>query len=111
MPTLQYCWRCRIDIPFLDASEWAQLSPLLHNMTKHVQDYRQTNNASLTEGLRQGHDTPALELYYRLTGYRETNVNALWHHQLEQYGPPCRSCGRLLRTKKARFCAECGATV
>jgi hypothetical protein len=111
MSTLQYCWRCKMDIPFLDEPEWAQLGPLLADMTKHIQKFRETHSASLKEAVKQGYEQPALDMYFRLTGFRETNVAALWHHRLDQYGPPCRNCGRLLRTKRSAFCAECGATV
>jgi predicted Zn-ribbon and HTH transcriptional regulator len=50
----------------------------------------------------------ACEKYFELTGVRETNPNALWHHRLSIYGPECRKCGHLLRTPKASFCANCG---
>jgi hypothetical protein len=100
-----------MEVPLLDESEWAQLAPLLTSMTKHIQEYRETRSASLADAVKQGYEAPALEMYFRLTGFRETNVVALWHHRLDQYGPPCRNCGRLLRTKRARLCAECGATV
>jgi hypothetical protein len=100
-----------MDIPFLDEAEWPRLGPLLTDMTEHIQRYREAKSASLAEAVKQGYEAPALEMFYRLTGFRETNAAALWHHRLDQYGPPCRNCGRLLRTKRARFCAECGATV
>jgi hypothetical protein len=35
----------------------------------------------------------ALAEYERITGYRETNFAAIWHHRLALYGPPCKSCG------------------
>ena len=53
----------------------------------------------------------ALDLYFRLTGFRETNINAVYHHMLDQYGPPCANCGKPLRTHKARWCPACGAGV
>jgi rRNA maturation endonuclease Nob1 len=46
-----------------------------------------------------------------LTGCFESDANAIWHHRLSDYGPPCRACGRLLRTKRARVCAACGVAV
>jgi hypothetical protein len=100
-----------MEVPLLHESEWAQLQPFLANLTKNIQLYRETHSASLKEALKQGHEIPALEKYFNLTGFRETNVNALWHHRLDNFGPPCRKCGRLLRTKRARFCAECGTAV
>ena len=53
----------------------------------------------------------ALDLYERLTGFRETNINAIWHHRLSICGPPCGWCGKPLRTPKAKFCAACGTKV
>ena len=45
--------------------------------------------------------------YEHLTGYRETNPAAIYHHVLSQYGPPCRYCGKPLRTLQANFCGSC----
>lgn len=49
-----------------------------------------------------------LAAYHRLTGFAETNANAVMHHRLAQYGPPCAACGKPLRTNRASFCAACG---
>ena len=46
--------------------------------------------------------------YLRITGFRETNHNAIMHHQISQYGKPCKNCGKPYRTEKASFCAACG---
>jgi hypothetical protein len=51
----------------------------------------------------------ALDLYQRLTSFRETNPNALWHHRMSLDGPICAICGKPLRTPEASFCAACGA--
>lgn len=51
---------------------------------------------------------PMLEMYRLLTGFEETNPNAVMHHEVAQYGPPCPQCTKPLRTPQARFCAACG---
>lgn len=87
-----YCWRCRVEMPMLDESEWARIAP-------HLQAAVGDPAASQA----------ALDLYEMMTGLRETNINAIFHHRISDYGPPCFSCGKPLRTPKASFCAACGA--
>lgn len=47
--------------------------------------------------------------YELFTGEPESNPNAVWHHVVSQYGPPCAQCGKPLRTPQAQLCAACGA--
>lgn len=53
-------------------------------------------------------ERPFLEMARLLTGFDETNPNAVWHHVAGLYGPDCPACGKPLRTKVARYCAACG---
>jgi hypothetical protein len=50
-----------------------------------------------------------LALYERLTGFKENNINAVWHHRLLIHGPDCATCSKPLRTPRATMCAACGA--
>src|SRR5262245_26232164 len=50
-----------------------------------------------------------LDTYRELTGVDERNPNAVLHHVLSIYGPPCATYGKPLRTPRAKFCAACGA--
>jgi hypothetical protein len=49
----------------------------------------------------------SLAEYERITGFHETNANAIYHHGLSDYGPPCTSCRKPLRTPKAKLCGHC----
>ena len=91
----------------LDEDEWALLVPLLSKVSQDIKDYRKHTGAALDVATKQGFEREALERYEQLTGFRETNINALWHHRLAGLGPPCKACGKPLRTDVARFCAEC----
>jgi hypothetical protein len=109
MPRTVYCWRCRMDLPMLTDDEYERLSPHLSNAIREIQSYRQQHGCSLAEARANAYGARALEIYRDLTGFQETNVDALFHHRLSVYGPPCHACGKLLRTPQARWCAECGA--
>jgi hypothetical protein len=63
---------------------------------------RRLNHGSLKEQL-----APVLAEYERITGMHETNPNAIQHHRLSLYGPPCGYCGKPLRTPHAEFCGNC----
>ena len=49
-----------------------------------------------------------LEYYNNLTGFGETEPNAIMHHSLEQIGADCENCGKPYRTPKAKLCVNCG---
>jgi len=103
-----HCWRCKTLIPMLDEREWALMSPALSRTIEDIQAYRRKTGASLSECPPQ---TSACHLYARLTGFVETNPNAIWHHRAADCGPFCRHCRRPLRTARASFCVGCGTTV
>lgn len=77
----------------LDDDEFKRVSSLLH-----------TGTEGETKELMFG---PLLCEYERITGIRETNPNAIYHHVLSMYGPPCAHCGKPLRTPKASVCGAC----
>lgn len=107
MPKPLYCWRCDMVLPMLDEDEWAELAPLLDNMVERIKAYRERYGVGLSEARDHVYDD-ALAFYHALTGRMETNPNALWHHRLADYGPPCAQCGKPLRTPRAKLCAACG---
>jgi hypothetical protein len=103
-----WCWRCKMDLPMLDENEYAEVRALYGQCMNATKQFREEHNVPLdavdiTELFR-----PVCVAYQRLTGMRETVANAVMHHRIALYGPPCTSCGRVLRTATASKCFECG---
>jgi hypothetical protein len=93
-----WCWRCRMEIPMLNEEEYAIAFKL----------YRESFGRRKAGMTREESFKPMLDYYNDLTGFNETEPNAIMHHRIEQYGPPCENCGKPCRTPKASFCAACG---
>ncbi|MFP2929469.1 hypothetical protein ACLESO_30580 [Pyxidicoccus sp. 3LG] len=94
-----WCWRCKMDIPMLDDEEFERVAELFRgdpNAKPRPMDWVERHRR-------------ACEEYSRLTGFPETNINAVLHHRLSRHGPPCMTCGKPLRSPQARHCAACGA--
>ena len=91
----------------LGDQEWLEFAGPLGNIIGLIKKVRAEQGLSLPDALNVA-GLEALNRYRELTGYAETNVNALWHHRLSLFGPPCSSCGKPLRTPQAKHCAECG---
>ncbi|MGN7919836.1 hypothetical protein [Lysobacter sp. ESA13C] len=104
-----YCWRCDRVVPMLTEPEWERMAPALDEAVAEVQRYRVSTASSLQAALAQPHGRDALKLYYRMTGQLETKPDAIRHHRLSLYGPPCAHCGKPLRTPRASHCVACGA--
>lgn len=92
-----WCWRCQMDVPMLDEDEYARVAALY--------------SRCLSEGQVAARMQPVLDAYEEITGFRETNANAVMHHRLSLYGLSCVGCGKPLRTPRASFCAACGRAV
>lgn len=97
---IRYCWRCRMDIPMLDSEEGKIASKLL---SEGFQEARKLSKASIQENFKK-----LLDYYKEVTGFEETNPNAIMHHFIDMYGPDCENCGKPYRTKTATFCPKCG---
>jgi|SRR5688572_9535111 hypothetical protein len=108
MAITQYCWRCKMDVPMLNDAEWETIAPLLKKSIENMKLYREAHGLPLGDARSRDFGASTLKKYEELTGFRETNVDAIWHHQASLFGSPCGSCGKPLRTPRARFCAECG---
>ena len=92
----------------LNEHEWEEVVPHLRKGLEEIKRHRAAHGVSLTEAKNAVYGKGALQRYFEITSFRETNVNALWHHRLSLFGPPCSACGKPLRTPRAKMCAECG---
>lgn len=93
---LLWCWRCKMEVPMLDEEEYAKAYQLFGDCFRNI-------HKGLPERFK-----PLLDYYKQVTGWDETEPNAIMHHRIEQYGPPCENCGKPYRTPQATFCAACG---
>jgi len=98
-----------MDIPMLDDEEFEQVGTLMSDGARATKKYRETHGVPLSGLGVGGFFVRAREEYRRITGFDESNHNAIWHHRISLYGPPCSSCGKPLRTPQAKACAACGA--
>jgi predicted amidophosphoribosyltransferase len=97
---VRYCWRCGIDVPMLDKYE-SQIASELYS--EAFQEFKKLKKIPFKENF-----TKLLDYYNTLTGFGETEPNAIMHHFIDLYGPDCENCGKPYRTYKASFCAGCG---
>lgn len=93
-----WCWRCKMEVPMLSTDEYQIASKL----------YRSGFEKGKCNMSRSQRFKDLLDYHYELTGFKETNPNAIMHHFIDMYGPPCENCSKPYRTPKASFCAACG---
>jgi hypothetical protein len=89
----------------LDESEWLTVTAPWAGRPSH--EAAQHSAAAGAKGLQARREWVVSE-YREITGSSETNAEAIMHHRLADYGPPCAACGKPLRTMRASFCAACG---
>ena len=113
---VMWCWRCKMDIPMLEPDEVERVFAAQNRglVTLDPESFRriQEEFAGDPDGLHQRLEFEReyggmLRQYEQITGFPETNPQALDHHQLALYGPPCEYCGKPLRTPDAKICGAC----
>jgi hypothetical protein len=96
-------------MPMLDEEEFAEVIALFEEGARSVKEYREKTGAPLQSVPLSKRFEAMLTRFEAITGFKETNPNAVWHHRLSLYGPPCNHCGRPLRTPNAKLCGSCMA--
>jgi hypothetical protein len=98
-------------MPMLDDSEYAEILELYRQCAIATKEFRKQWELPLHDIAVQERFEPLRRRYEELTGVQESNQNAIMHHRLSLYGPPCKECGKPLRTPKAKLCGACMAPV
>ena len=93
----------------LDEVEYLEVSRLYGECRHATKEFRQKSGLPLQGMELEVRFKPLLDRYEQMTGLRESNPNAVMHHRLSLYGPPCHRCGKPLRTPKARIRGGCMA--
>jgi len=107
MMKMLWCWRCKCEMPMLDESEYAEIFTLYGQGMRATKEFRIKWNLPLDQARPEERMRPLLTRYEQMTGYKETVANAVMHHRLSMYGPPCNRCGKPLRTPRAKLCGAC----
>ncbi len=94
----------------LDEQEWERMASALSDFEQKVKPIKHPAACDHAEAQRLVGELEreVSDRYFEITGYRETNIHAIRHHRLADFGPECSRCGHLFRTPQAGFCANCG---
>ncbi len=102
-----WCWRCKAEMPMLEEDEFAQVASLYSEAMKATKEFRQRWSIPLQRAFVEQRFAPVRLRYEQLTGMQDCRENAIMHHRVSLYGPPCKACGKPLRTPKAKLCGSC----
>ena len=94
-------------MPMLNETEFAEVDALYSEAIRSTKDLRKETGVSLQHSSVDERFKPVRERYEAITGYHETNANAILHHRISLYGPPCVQCEKPLRSSKAKVCGSC----
>jgi hypothetical protein len=106
-----WCWRCRAEMPMLDEDEFASVDALYRECMFASREFRQAHKPPSESGSIGERFASVRRRYEEITGMKDCHENAILHHRLALYGPPCGACGRPLRTPRARVCGSCMAPI
>ena len=95
----------------LDEEEFAQISDLYSEAMRLAKEVRKNTGVPIKHLSIEERFEPVRAKYQLVTGFYESNENAIMHHRISLYGPPCANCGKPLRTPKAKLCGSCMSPV
>ena len=95
----------------LDEQEFAAIQDAYQASTHEVKRERAHQDRPLNEGDEQKLWSGVAARYFELTGASDIDPEEILRHRLSRVGPPCRKCGKELRSPQAKKCLECGSEV
>jgi hypothetical protein len=90
----------------LDEAEFKIVDSLYSAAMKATEEFRQQHHLPSDRLSIDDRFRPCRDAYERLTGYHDMHENAIMHHRLSLYGPPCPNCGKPFRTPRSTRCVE-----
>jgi len=102
-----WCWRCKAEMPMLDEAEFSQVARLYREGMQATKEFRERWGIPLKDARMDERFRPVRMRYEELTGMKDCHQNAVMHHRLALYGPPCQQCGKPRRTPQAKLCGAC----
>lgn len=91
----------------LDEDEFAVASRLYHESMVGAKELRKQWGVPIQHASIEERFLPVRQYYEQVTGMKDCHQNAVMHHRISLYGPPCKRCGRPLRTARAQLCGSC----
>lgn len=104
---IQYCWRCKKDVPMFDDHEFKSISQAYAECTKRLKSLK---SSELSEIEKEKFYNPFFDVVKSFTKDNsfDFEIYEVLKHQISRFGPPCPVCEKPLRTPKAKKCVECG---
>jgi len=91
----------------LDEAEFAVASRLYGESMRGAKEIRKQTGVPVQHASIDDQFRPVRDYYEDISGMKDCHQNAIMHHRLALYGPPCAACGKPLRTPQARLCGSC----
>ena len=101
-----YCWRCGRFVRGL--SEWGLFRYESVFFPTREALHGEKERGELDEARHAALLRPLEAACQRLSGEKGIAPGHLFQHLARLFGPPCRGCGKNLRTPQSSRCLECG---